>query len=149
MSASSEIEEAMEGQDSVGTEPVTEQPMREQSPLRTLSYVFGLGQLEAGTGQYVLAPVATSSAGKMAQGVDCQNDGKMATSVRSRTAGCRMRRRSWTGFPPKESNKWRSSSSRTSRPRCRSGGDKSWHRIKSFSPPEKCSRRGMMSSHRQ
>ncbi len=70
MSASSEIEEAMEGQDSVGTDPVTEQPMGEQSPWRTLSYVFGLGQVAAGTGQYVFAPVATSSAGKMVQGVD-------------------------------------------------------------------------------
>ncbi len=70
MSANSEIEEALEGQDSVGTEPVTDQPMLEQSPRRTLSYVFGLGQLAAGTGQYVFAPVATSSAGKMTQGVD-------------------------------------------------------------------------------
>ncbi len=58
----------MEGQ--LGTEPVTEQPMREQ-PLRTLSYVFGLGQLASGTGQYVFAPVATSSAGRTNQ----QNDG--------------------------------------------------------------------------
>ncbi len=70
MSASGQIEEAMEGQDSVGTEPVTEQPMREQNPLRTLSYVFGLGQLTDGTGQYVFSPVATSSAGRMAKGVD-------------------------------------------------------------------------------
>jgi hypothetical protein len=46
MSASSEIEEEMEGQDSVGTEPVTEQPMREQRPRRTLSYVFGLDVLK-------------------------------------------------------------------------------------------------------
>jgi hypothetical protein len=75
MSASSEIEEEMEGKDSVGTEPVTEQSMREQSPLRTLSYLFGFGQLVAGTGQYVFAPVATSSAGRMTQGVDWQNDG--------------------------------------------------------------------------
>ncbi len=65
----------MEGQDSVGTGPVTEQPIREQSPLRTLSYVFGLGQFAGGTGQYVFAPVATSSVGRMVQGVDCQNDG--------------------------------------------------------------------------
>ena len=50
MSVSGEIEEAMEGQDSVGTEPVTEQTMLEQSPLRTLSDMFGIGQLEAGTG---------------------------------------------------------------------------------------------------
>jgi hypothetical protein len=74
MSASGQIEEAMEGQDSVGTEPVTEQPMREQSPLRTLSYMFGLGQLADGTGQYVFAPVATSSTGRMEQGVDWQSD---------------------------------------------------------------------------
>ncbi len=70
MRASSEIEEVMEGEDSVGTEPVTEQPMHEQSPRRTLSCVFGLGRFAAGTGQYVFAPVAISSAGKMAQGVD-------------------------------------------------------------------------------
>ncbi len=70
MSGSSEIEEAMEGQDSVDTEPVTEQPMCERSPLRTLSYVFGLRQVAAGSGQYVFAPVATSSTGRMPQGVD-------------------------------------------------------------------------------
>ncbi len=70
MSANSEIVEAMEGQDSVGTETATEQPMREQSSRRTLSYVFGLGQLTSGTGEYVFAPVVTSSAGKMVQGVD-------------------------------------------------------------------------------
>jgi hypothetical protein len=66
----SEIEEVMEGQDLVGTESVTEQPMCEQNPLRTFSYVFGFGQLAAGTGQYALAPVATSSVGRMTQGVD-------------------------------------------------------------------------------
>jgi hypothetical protein len=43
--------------------------------LRTLSYVFGLGQFGDGTGQYVFDPVATSSAGRMAQGVDWQSDG--------------------------------------------------------------------------
>ena len=70
MIASGEIEEAMEGQDSVGTEPVTEQTMREERPMRTLSDVFGFGQLAAGTGQYVYAPVATSSVRRMTQGVD-------------------------------------------------------------------------------
>ena len=70
MSASGEIEEAMEGQDSVGTKSVMEQTMREESPLRTLSGMFGMGQLEAGSGQYLYGPVATSSAGRMAQGVD-------------------------------------------------------------------------------
>ena len=73
--ASGEIEEAMEGQDSAGAEPVTEQTMREQSPLRTLSGMFGMGQLEAGTGQYGYGPVTTSSAGRMEQGVEWQNDG--------------------------------------------------------------------------
>ncbi len=61
MSVSGEIEEAMEGQDSAGAEsgqdsagaePVTEQIAREQSPLRTLTGMFGMEQLEAGAGQY-------------------------------------------------------------------------------------------------
>jgi hypothetical protein len=92
MSASSEIQEAMEGQVSVGTEPVTEQPMCEQSPLRTLSYLFGFRQLEAGTGQYVFAPVATSSAGRMEQGVDWQNDGitDISRMQNSPPIGCNM-----------------------------------------------------------
>ena len=75
MSEGGEIEEAMEGQDSAGAEPVTEQTMREQSPLRTLSGMFGMGQLEAGTGQYLYGPAATSSAGEMPQEVDWRYDG--------------------------------------------------------------------------
>ncbi len=69
------IEGPMEGQDSAGAEPVTEQIVREQSPLRTLTGMLGMGQLVAGAGQYGYVPVEISSEGRMDQGIEGQNDG--------------------------------------------------------------------------
>jgi len=63
------------GQDSAGAEPVTEQIVREQSPLRTLTGMLGMGQPEAGAGQYGYVPVKISSEGRMEQGIEGQNDG--------------------------------------------------------------------------
>ena len=63
------------GQDSAGAEPVTGQTVREQSPLRTLTGMLGMGQLEAGAGQYGYVPVEISSEGRMEQGIEEQNDG--------------------------------------------------------------------------
>ena len=63
------------GQDSAGAEPVTEQTVREQSPLRTLTGMLGMRQLEAAAGQYGYVPVEISSEGRMDQGIEEQNDG--------------------------------------------------------------------------
>ena len=54
MSAESEIEEiAMEVQDLGGTESATVQTMDDEIPLRNVSSLFGLDQLESGNVQYV------------------------------------------------------------------------------------------------
>ena len=52
MSDRSEMEEAIETQASVGTEPVMEQAMQGESPLRTVASLLGINQLAAGTMQY-------------------------------------------------------------------------------------------------
>ena len=59
MSAESEIEEiAMEVQDLGGTESATVQTMDDESPLRNVSSLFGLVQLESDNIQYVYRPSA-------------------------------------------------------------------------------------------
>ena len=85
MSDRSEMEEAIETQASVGTEPVMEQAMQGESPLRTVACLLGINQLAAGTMQYGYNPLRSedverpSSApplmGMVAQGVNMQNDG--------------------------------------------------------------------------
>ena len=57
MSDRSEMEEAIETQASVGTEPVTEQAMQGESPLRTVASLLGINQLAAGTMQYGYSPL--------------------------------------------------------------------------------------------
>jgi hypothetical protein len=48
----SAIEEAMERQDTVGTEPVRGQAMEGESPLRTIADLLGMNQTAVGTLQY-------------------------------------------------------------------------------------------------
>jgi hypothetical protein len=82
---SSAIEKAMEGQDSVGTEPVMGQPMEGESPLRTIAGLFGVNLTASGTWQYAYSPSrsedverpssAPPSMGMVAQGVSMQNYG--------------------------------------------------------------------------
>ena len=81
----SAIEEAMERQDTVGTEPVRGQAMEGESPLRTIAGLFGVNQTASGTVQYAFGPLrsedvgrpssAPPSTGMVAQGVSMQNDG--------------------------------------------------------------------------
>ncbi len=84
MSDRSEMEEAIETQESVVTEPTTEQTMLDESPLRTIC-LFGINQLATGTVQYVFSPLMSEDMerprstqllmGMVTQGVNMQNDG--------------------------------------------------------------------------
>jgi hypothetical protein len=49
MSDRSEMEEVIETQESVDTEPATEQAMLCESPLRTIASLLGINQLTTGT----------------------------------------------------------------------------------------------------
>ena len=85
MSDRSEMEEAIETQASVGTEPVTEQAMLGESPLRTIASLLGASQLATGNMQYAFSPLMSEDVdrprsapplmGMVAQGVNMQNDG--------------------------------------------------------------------------
>ena len=57
MSDRSEMEEAIETQESVGTEPATEQAMLGESPLRTIARLLGVNQLTTGNVQYVFSAI--------------------------------------------------------------------------------------------
>ena len=85
MSDRSEMEEAIETQASVGTEPVMEQAMLGESPLRTIGSLLGASQLATGNMQYAFSPLmsvdmerprsAPPLMGMVTQGVNMQNDG--------------------------------------------------------------------------
>ncbi len=85
MNDRSEMEEAIETQESVVTEPTTEQTMLDESPLRTIVSLFGINQLATGTVQYVFSPLMNEDMerprstqllmGMVTQGVNMQNDG--------------------------------------------------------------------------
>ena len=51
------MEEVIETQESVGTEPATEQTMLGESPLRTIVSLLEINQLATGTVQFALSPL--------------------------------------------------------------------------------------------
>ena len=71
MSGSSEIEEAMEGQDSVGTESVTGQSMQVESLLRTIVSLLGMNQLVSSTVQYEYSPLRSEDVGRPSSAPPC------------------------------------------------------------------------------
>jgi hypothetical protein len=87
MSDRSDIEEAMEMQESVGTEPAMERAMLGESPMRTIASLLGVNQLATGNVQYAFSPLQSETPPMerprsapplmrtVAQGVDLQNDG--------------------------------------------------------------------------
>ena len=85
MSERSEMEEAIETQASVGTEPVTEQAMLGESPLRTIASLLGVNQQATVPLPYEFNPLRSEDVerprsapplmGMVVQGVNMQNDG--------------------------------------------------------------------------
>jgi hypothetical protein len=87
MSDRSDIEEAMEMQESVGTEPAMERAMLGESPMRTIASLLGVNQLATGNVQYAFSPLQSETPPMerprsapplmrvVAQGINMQNDG--------------------------------------------------------------------------
>ncbi len=77
------MEEEIETQESVVTEPTTE--MVDESPLRTIASLFGINQMTTGTVEYTFIPLMSEDMersrstallmGMVTQGVNMQNDG--------------------------------------------------------------------------
>jgi hypothetical protein len=87
MSDRNDIEETMQMQESVVTEPAMERAILGESPMRTVASLLGVNQLATGNVQYVFSPLQSETPPMerpcsgpplmrmVVQGVDMQNDG--------------------------------------------------------------------------